>query len=201
LKIKQPRFDLDAALFTAGELAEVSGLSRAMVDVWVSRGLLEPTRRERAKRQTKGRVRKGQGRPMFSSVAIFKVRLTLELGRHLGIGLSEWVALSNIAELAKIPSYIANIAEVADMIAGGNWMWAVARGIENGKPFKICSYATQDHGEWLFDMEIGEDRRQPRFGLEVPHLFIPMWRVFETVYVECKKLLGMSDQTTVGEDV
>ena len=138
---------------------------------------------------------------MFSSVAIFKVRLTLELGRHLGIGLSEWVALSNIAELAKIPSYIANIAEVADMIAGGNWMWAVARGVENGKPFKICSYATRDHGEWLFDMEISEERRQPRFGLEVPHLFIPMWRVFETVYVECKKLLGMSDQTTVDEDV
>ncbi len=201
MKIKQPRFDLDSALFTAGELAEVSGLSRAMVDVWVSRGLLEPTRRERAKRQTKGRVRIGQGRPMFSAVAIFKVRLTLELGKHLGIGLSEWVALSNKAEKAQLPSFIANIAGAADMIAGGNWMWAVARGIENGKPFKICSYATQDHGEWLFDMEIGEERRQPHFGLDVPHLFIPMWRICETIYVECKKLLGMLDRPAGGEDM
>jgi hypothetical protein len=131
---------------------------------------------------------------MFSSVAIFKVRLTLELGRHLGIGLSEWVALSNIAEVAVMPSHVTNIARAADMIAGGNWMWAVARGVENRKPFKICSYATQDHGEWLFDMEIGEERRAPYFGLDVPHLFIPMWRIFETVYIECKELLGMSDR-------
>lgn len=138
---------------------------------------------------------------MFSSSAIFKVRLTLELGRHLGIGLSEWVALGNIAEKADMPSSAANIAEVADMIAGGNWMWAVARGVENQKPFKICSYATQDHGKWLFDMEIGEERRQPRLWLDVPHLFIPIWRIFETVYIECKKLLGMSDQTTASEDM
>jgi hypothetical protein len=187
VKIKQPRFDLDAPLFTAGELAKVSGLSRAMVDVWVNRGLLEPTRRERAGRRTKGRVRKGHGRPMFSAGAIFKVRLTLELGRHLGIGLSEWVPLSN--------KYVANIAEVADIIAGGNWQWAVSRGVENAEPFKICSYATKDHGEWLFDIQIGEERRAPRFGLDVPHLFIPIWRIFAEVYVECKKLLGITDKT------
>jgi hypothetical protein len=32
-------------------------------------------------------------------------------------------------------------------------------------------------------------------------LYIPIWRIFETVYVDCKRLLGIKDQTTVGEDV
>lgn len=201
MKIKQPLFDLDAALFTAAELAQVSGLSRAMVDVWVSRGLLRPTRRERAQRQTKGRVRKGHGRPMFSAGAIFKVRLTLELGRHLGIGLSEWVPFGNEAEDAEIPSYTASIAELAELIAGANWTWAVARGVENDKPFRIYSYATYVDGKLLFDTHVGEHRREPCFGLDVPHLYIPIWRIFETVYVDCKRLLGIKDQTTVGEDV
>jgi hypothetical protein len=196
VKIKQPAFDLDAALFSSGELAQVAGLSRAMVDLWVSRGLLEPTRRERAERRTKGRVRKGHGRPMFSAGAIFKVRLTLELGRHLGIGRSEWVPLGTKVEGA----LLTNVAEVADRMAGGNWMWAVARGVENRKPFKIYTLATYSHGEWLFEMQLGQQPRKLSWQ-DVPYLVIPTWKIYETVYLHCKKLLGISDQTMAGEDV
>lgn len=138
---------------------------------------------------------------MFSAVAIFKVKLTLDLGRHLAIGLSEWVALSNKAETAKIPFYAANIVEVADLIAGGNWMSAVARGVENDKPFKIYSYATYTNGKLLFDTHIGEELKEPRFGLQMPFLFIPMWSSFATVYTECKKLLGIMRRPVAGQDV
>jgi hypothetical protein len=195
VKIEQPAFDLDAALFSSGELAQVAGLSRAMVDLWVSRGLLEPTRRERAERRTKGRVRKGHGRPMFSAGAIFKVRLTLELGRHLGIGRSEWVPLGKTVEEAQV----ANIAEAADRVAGGNWMWAVARGVENEKPFRIYTLATYCNGEWLFDMQLGDQSHMPSFGQDVPYLVIPTWKIYEAVYVACKELLGLTDQTTAGK--
>jgi hypothetical protein len=196
-KIKQAAFDLEAPLFTSAELADVSGLSRTMVDVWISRGLLQPTRRERAERRTKGRVRKGQGRPMFSSGVIFKVALTCDLGRHLGIGLSEWGPLGNKVERAQLT----NIAGVADRVAGGNWMWAVARGVENEKPFRIYTLATYSDGEWLFDMQLGDQSHKPSFGQDVPYLVIPTWKIYKRVYLQCKKLLGISDQTMAGEDV
>ena len=201
MKIKQVAFSLDAPLFTSAELAEVSGLARSMVDVWVSRGLLQPTRREQSPRRTKGKVRKGHGRPMFSAIAIFKVRLACELGRHLGIGLSEWVPLGGLAGAAETGSDATNIAEATNLLAGGNWMWAVARGVENDKPFKTYSYATNATGKWLFDTQIGQQHQTPSFGLDVPHLFIPTGIIFETVYTECKKLLGLSVQKTAGEDV
>ena len=186
-KIKRPSFDPFYPLFTGGELAGVSGLSRAMVDVWVSEGRLRATRRER-----RGRG-KGKGRPMFSAVAIFTVKLTLELSAKLKIGLSEWIALGVDAEDATIPTEVANITELAEYIAGGNWFWAVARGVENNRPFKIYSYATRTKDKWLFDTHIGEELKTPCFGLDAPFLFIPMWRTFSDVYVECKKLLDTSD--------
>jgi hypothetical protein len=197
-KIMRPAFDPTAPLFASGELAKVSGLSRAMVDVWVSEGRLKPTRREQSQRRTRGRG-KGKGRPMFSAVAIFTVRLTLELSAQLRIGLSEWVALGVDAEEAKIPPEAANITELAEYIADGNWFFAVARGVENNKPFKIYSYATRAKSKWLFDTHIGEELKEPCFGLDAPFLFIPMWRTFSEVYVECKKLLGISEQIKMDE--
>jgi hypothetical protein len=199
MKIKQAAFPLDAPLFTSAELAEVSGLARSMVDVWVSRGLLEPTRREQSPRRTKGRVRKGHGRPMFSAIAIFKVRLACELGRHLGIGLSEWVPFGN--DMAKALEAASDTTKITDLVAGGNWMWAVARGIENGKPFKISGYATQVKGKWVFDPRLGSERSDPSFGLDVPHLFIPMSSIFAMVYGDGKKLLGITDKSTTYEGV
>jgi hypothetical protein len=31
---------------------------------------------------------------------------------------------------------------------------------------------------------------------DVPHLYVPMSAIFIAVYTDCKKLLGISDQTT-----
>ncbi len=199
-KIKQPAFPLEAALFGTGELAQVSGLSRAMADAWVSEGRLKPTRREQSERRIKGRVQKRQGRPRFSAIAFFTVRLTLALRAQFGIGLSEWNTLGEASEAAQIPADATNIAELAAYIAEGNWFWAVARGVENNNPFKIYCYATRSKGKWLFDTHIGDELKEPCFGLNEPFLFIPMWRIFSEVYVECKKLLGITELTAAGED-
>jgi hypothetical protein len=124
-----------------------------------------------------------EGRPRFSAKAIFRVRLARELGTHLGIGLSEWVAL-------------ASIAEAAESASGGVWMESVARGLENDTPFpRVYAYAAYDKGEWLFDMEVGE-LKKPEFGVTIPHIFIPMSDVFAAVYIECKKLLGIVTTAT-----
>ena len=86
-------FDIDAALFTVTELAQVSGISRSAIDMYLHRGVLIPTRRARTLSPTrKTKVRGGktaQGRPMFSVIIIFKARLIWELGNTLGLGPSE----------------------------------------------------------------------------------------------------------------
>lgn len=187
----QEPFDIEAPLFTAAECAEVSGLSRALVDVWVGRNLLPPTRREYSPRRSKGRVRKGRGRPMFSAVAIFKVRVASELGRYFKIGLSEWSPVGTEVERAQNESELSAAAAIAGISAEGNWMWAVARALEADKRFNVYGYAAYQNREWLFDMHIGDQLIEPCFGTTIPHIFIPMSDIFESVYKDCKKLLGL----------
>ncbi len=127
-----------------------------------------------------------EGRPRFSAKAIFRVRLARELGDRLHVGLSEWVAL-------------ASIAEVSELASGGVWMEAVARSVDNNARLDpIYAYAAYDKGkrEWLFDMKIGQLEEPEGFGLDIPHIFIPMSEVFKAVYVECKKLLGIVTTAT-----
>ena len=200
MKIKQAAFDLEAALFTANELAAASGLNRAMVDVWLNLKRIKETRREHSPSRKKGRTRKGRGRPMFSAIAIFEVRLAVELGRHLGVGLSEWVHLSDKAEAISIDAHAARLAGVVDLIGDGNWMWAVARGLESGRPFKISIRVACVGNKWLMDPQIGDAQLGPPFG-DVPYLVIPVWRIFSTVYTDCKKLLGITDKKTPDEGV
>jgi hypothetical protein len=194
-KLRQPAFPPEAACFTTGQLAQVSGLSRAMADVWVSEGRLIPTRRAKKKGG------KGRGRPMFSAIAIFQVRLRLELASHIGFGLSEWAKVGKGLEVTSFPPDVMRNADLADFVAGGNWYWAVARGVENDKPFKFCVYAAYSKRKWLFDASVGDKLTEPCFGLNAPFLFIPAWRIFSDVYVECKKLLGVTDRRMTGEDV
>ena len=105
------------------------------------------------------------------------------------------------AERKKIADYEASISELADAPAyGGEWMWAMARSIERGKPFYIYAYATRSDQKWQFDMHIenpGAERPNelPCFGWKVPHIFVPVGEIFIAVYNDCKKLLGL----TMGE--
>src|SRR5690242_17417802 len=74
-------FDLYVGQFTTGEVAQVCGVSRPVIDMWGTRGFIEPTRRERpiAGRQAsttkERRSRTSKGKPLFSARDMFKARL------------------------------------------------------------------------------------------------------------------------------
>jgi hypothetical protein len=189
-------FDIDAALFTVSELAQVSGISRSAVDMYLHRGLLIPTRRARTlspTRKTKVRGWKtAQGRPMFSVIIIFKARSIWELGNTLGLGPSESSLASDDALRAEIPARGLEKENVAEIAAGRNWMWACARSAETNQPINIYAYAARSTDRWLFDMHLGEKDAIPCFGLQVPHLYVPISEIFISVYKECKKILGVT---------
>jgi hypothetical protein len=193
----QPAFDIDAALFTVTELAQVSGISRSAIDMYLHRGVLTPTRRERTSsptRKTKGRGRKAtHGRPMFSVVIIFKARLIRELGNAVGLGPSESSLASDAAVNAEIPTR-------ERKPAGGNWMWVCARSVEKNQPLNIYAYAARSDDKWLFELHLGEKGALPRFGWARPHIYVPLSEIFIAVYNECKNIAGVTGQDTKGED-
>jgi len=190
-------FDIDAALFTVTELAQVSGISRPAIDMYLHRGVLIPARRARTLspiRKTKVRGGKtAQGRPMFSVIIIFKARLIRELGNTLGLGPSESSLASDEALQAEIPARELGAGNVAEIAAGRNWIWACARSVETKQPINIYAYATRSADRWLFDMHFGEKGAIPCFGLQVPHVYVPISEIFISVYNECKKILGVTD--------
>ena len=42
-------------------------------------------------------------------------------------------------------------------------------------------------------MHLGEKGAIPCFGLQVPHVYVPISEIFISVYNECKKILGVTD--------
>ena len=158
----QLAFDIDAALFTVTELAQVSGISRSAIDMYLHRGVLIPTRRARTlspTRKTKVRGWKtAQGRPMFSVIIIFKARLIWELGNTLGLGPSESSLASDQALHAEIPEHELEAENVAEIAAGRNWMWTCARSVETNQTINIYAYAARSADRWLFDMQLRRER-------------------------------------------
>jgi hypothetical protein len=190
-------FDIDAALFTVSELAQVSGISRSAIDMYLHRGVLIPTRRARTlspTRKTKVRGWKtAQGRPMFSVIIIFKARLIWELGNTLGLGPSESSLASDEAVRTEIPARELEAGNDAEIPAGRNWMWACARSVETKQPINIYACAARSAGRWQFDIHLGEKGAIPCFGLQVPHVYVPISEIFFSVYNECKKIVGVTD--------
>ena len=41
-------------------------------------------------------------------------------------------------------------------------------------------------------MHLGEKSAIPCFGLQVPHVYVPISEIFISVYNECKKILGVT---------
>jgi hypothetical protein len=169
-------FHLDAPIFTAGQAVEISGLTRAVFDMWLQRGFIQTTGRGDKRLPRK----KGTGRPYFSAREVFKARLLRVLATDLLLGLTDYMEVAEAALAAET---------VADT---GEWMWSVARSIEKGKPMVVYAYATRSGGEWVFDLHLGKAGEAPRFGWDVPHVYVPMSAVFITVYMACKKIVDAS---------
>ncbi len=215
-------FDIYRPLFTAGKVAALCGVKRPVIDTMGTRGFIHASGREqpatpRPQSRTKGRrPRAPKGRPLFSARAVFKVRLMRVLAAQLDVGLNESGFFAEKSEnpddrvKMKLADYeaaadaIAALAEIADRPAvQGEWMWAMARSIERGKPFHIYAYAARLDDEWQFDMHlenygIESPSEPPCFGWNVPHIYVPAGQIFIAVYNDCKKLLGIVDKTTAG---
>lgn len=212
-------FDLYRPLFTAGKLADLCGVKRPVIDTMATRGFIRASGREPAgtpRRQsaTKGRRPPApKGRPLFSARDVFKVRLMRSLAAQLDMAFPElkvmavWAERTGEVEQKKIAEYEASISQLADAPAyAGEWMWFLARNLERGKPAHIYAYATRSGGKWEFDMHIEgpgieKPNEPPCFGWQVPHIFVPVGEIFVAVYNDCKRTLGISDQTMAGEDV
>jgi len=205
-------FDIYAGQFTAGEVAQICGVSKPVIEMWGSRGFIEPTRRERPKplalRAKGSRSIPTKGRPLFSARNAFKARLMRVLAVQLELALSPSMEVASKAEKRKVTksdlpgdSALGDAAFLAEEIAmGGEWMWGLARSYERGAPLNIYAYATRSGAEWLFDMHIGENGKIPSFGWKVAHVRVPIAEIFIAVYVECKKMLGLMDKPLKTEE-
>lgn len=189
-------FDIYRPLLPPSRVAELCGVKRPVVDTMSTRGFIAPEGRERATE-----------RPLFSFRDVFKVGLMRSMA-PLGMGLKESSLMAEALKKRKIDKseaatdWMAELADMADTPAmKGEWMWAMARSVERGKPFYIYAYAARINNKWQFDMHIenpGTERpsEQPCFGWKVPHIYVPVGKIFITAYNESKKVLGL----TMGEE-
>ena len=194
-------FDLYAGLFTPSKVADLSGVKRPVIDTMGTRDFIGPTRRERATE-----------RPLFSFRDVVKVRIMRSLA-PLGMGLKESSLMTDVFKKRKMTESeaamdaMAELADVADIPAyGGEWMWAMARSIERGKPFYIYAYAARTKNKWQFDMHIENPgvkspTEPPCFGWTHPNLFVPVGEIFIATYKDCKKVLGITMGEKAGEDM
>ena len=105
-------FDLYVGQFTTGEVAQVCGVSRPVIDMWGTRGFIEPTRRERpiagrlASTTKERRSRTSKGKPLFSARDMFKARLLQVLAAQLGIPVPRTFNPRTEADLEELYAYL-----------------------------------------------------------------------------------------------
>jgi hypothetical protein len=172
-----------AALFSVAEAADVAGVPRKFLDLWVSQKKIQPTRWVST---TRPKSAKSRGRPMFSVRVIFTVRLTRAL-HSLGLTYLDAAAIANQTEKGKIAE-----SETADFLIStdGDWMTACVKNIHSGSSLHVYAYAAQFNEKWSVDVHLGSSRAAPSFGWQAPHIFVPASDIFFAVYRDCAKLLG-----------
>jgi hypothetical protein len=169
-------------LFSATELGKVAGIERKLVNLWLERELIQPTRIERLA------VRK---RPLFSVVAIFKARLIRILSGSLLVSASGSMLAGAEAERASKPGAATRSRTPAlpEVIADEGWMWAVARSVESGKALPLVAAITRSDDCWDFFLGLEVSSFARRFAPEVPYAVVPIGEIFASVYLECKALI------------
>jgi hypothetical protein len=172
---------IDLAAFTATQLSTVTGIDRKLVNLWLERGVITPTHLERLTERN---------RPMFSVIAIFKARLIKALSDELSINPASSMLAGAEAERASRPGARAasSVARMAQVIADAGWMWAVARGVDRGKPLALFAAINRTDDCWQLFLEFDVGKFAQRFGPDKAYAVIPIGEVFATVYRQCKKI-------------
>jgi hypothetical protein len=170
----KPPIDPDLAQFSQAVLCSIAGIDNETANNWAKekRGII---------RSVSG-GRKMPGRRLYSLSAIFTAKLARLLVEDFGMGPSE---------AGPIKSRFAEA--IAKKVSGGNWMWALGRAIENSKPLKIvvCTRRQSQSGKWDIAMRIGDENAAPKFDdPRTPYLLLPVSAIFESVYIQCKRILS-----------
>jgi DNA-binding transcriptional MerR regulator len=181
--------DVSAPLFGVAEVAEVSGVSRPNIDLFVSQKLVRPTRRIKAARPASA---KSRGKPMFSVRAIYIVRLIREL-HSLGLSYADSAAIADQTEKAKLSKSdtaknanksLTNLLEVT----GGNWIAACAESPSLFQRNRVYAYASRIGEKWAVEVHLATTVDQSLST--APTILIPASDIFFVVYTACNDLLG-----------
>jgi len=179
-----------APAFSSNELCMISGIERKLANLWLERGIIQPTRTEQLTVRS---------RPYFSCVAIFKTRLIRELSELLDIATSSSRIAAMGAEAADNPSaYSPDIRRIVHVAASEGWMHGSARAAERGKPLNFYAGLSRSEKCWEFQMEIDIRKLFVRFG-NIPFVLIPIGDIFDAVYLKCKSAFENRKQTKQSE--
>lgn len=171
-----------AAAFSSNELCEIAGVDRKLANLWLERGVIQPSRIERLAIRS---------RPHFSCVEIFKTRLTRELSKLLDVATSSSQVAGIGAQVANDPtSYSADIRRIVHVAANEGWMHGSARAAERGKPLNFYAGLSRSEKCWEFQMDTDVRKLIARFG-NVSIILIPIGDLFDAVYLKCKAAADM----------
>jgi hypothetical protein len=173
-----------APAFSSNELCAIAGINRKLANLWLERGVIQPSRVERLAVRS---------RPHFSCVEIFKTRLTRELSELLDIGTSSSRVAGIAAEVADNPSaYSADIRRIVHVAASEGWMHGSARAVERGKPLNMYAGLSRSEKCWEFQMDMDVRKLVTQFD-NIPIVLIPISALFDTVYLKCKSVTEARD--------
>jgi hypothetical protein len=166
-----------APAFSSSELCAIAGIDRKLANLWLERGLIEPSRIEQLAVRS---------RPYFSCVAIFKARLTRELSELFDMSSSSSQFAGIAAELANNPSAAnATVRQVVHVAASPGWLHGHARAVERGKPLNFYAGLSRKNGCWEFRMDMDVRKLAAHFG-KIPFMLFPIGAIFDEVYLACK---------------
>jgi len=176
----QEKFPLDLPLFTFSDLKQVSKLASGTADALLHREVIGD---ESAKPTDAKKKRRTRNQRRFSAIEIAKARFIAELLSH------RLMDSRNVVSVVNDPKFIFAVDKKE------HCMWAIARGVESDKRIELYCYATYSDKKWKIDPKFRNELKDgPCFGLNEPHVFIPISDIFEKVYSQCKELLGVETQ-------
>ena len=164
-RFKDPKspVDIDLPLFSAAQVAHVAGIRRGLVDLWVHRGVIEPSHLDETTRRA---------RASFSLAVAFEARLMRVLNEHVGVGSTD------ASEILK------------SVMDDRNWLYHVARHSARGDTLELFAIVTKIDGCWQTVRCVGADKIKLEFGKEVPEIVVFLGAIFKSVYDDCLAMLS-----------
>ena len=153
--------DIELPLFSAAELANVAGLDRGRVDLWVHRGIICPSRVDRLTVRS---------RSSFSMIVVYEAKLIRDFGEHVGVGPTDAVKAA------------------AAVIDDGKWLFHAARHAEAGDILDHFAIVSRSEDCWQANFHVGLD--PVRAQKETPGILVATGATFAAVYKSCKALLS-----------